>query len=88
MELNGYKIGLFHGHGEEKTTMDRAYQRFAETDVDIIAFGHSHQSLIKTHKGVLMLNPGSPTNKRWEKFYSFISLQLNENKINAEVIYF
>lgn len=85
IEINSYKIGIFHGHGEEKTTLDRAYEKFQNDKVDIIIFGHSHQPIIKTIGRVLMLNPGSLTSKRKDRWYSYIILELEKDIINAEL---
>lgn len=80
----GYKIGIFHGHGTNKTTVNRAYEKFKEDDVDIIIFGHSHQPLVKTKDGILMINPGSLTNKRQEKWFSYAILDLNQEHIDLQ----
>lgn len=85
LKLNGYKIGIYHGHGDGKTTMDKAYDMFKEDKVDIIIFGHSHQPIIKTINKTLMLNPGSPTSKRKERWYSVIILELEKDSINAQI---
>lgn len=82
--IEGYKIGIFHGHGSNRTTLDRAYDKFIDDQVDIIIFGHSHQPLAKTKNGVLMLNPGSITNKRRERWFSFIILEINEEGIDVK----
>lgn len=86
--IEGYKIGIFHGHGTNKNTMERAYEVFKEDHVDIIIFGHSHLPIIKTLNKVLMLNPGSPTSKRKEKWYSYIILDLEKYKISAQINFF
>jgi uncharacterized protein len=85
VEVMGYKIGVYHGHGENKTTLDRAYEKFEADRVDIIIFGHSHQPIIKTLGKVLMLNPGSLTSKRRDRWYSYIILELEKDSINAEI---
>lgn len=82
--IEGYKIGIFHGHGSNRTTLDRAYDKFIDDQVDIIIFGHSHQPVVKTKNGVLMLNPGSITNKRRERWFSFIILEINEEGIDVK----
>ncbi|MBL4935189.1 metallophosphoesterase [Clostridium sp. YIM B02515] len=88
IKLNGYKIGIYHGHGEGKSTIDKAYEVFKEDKVDIIVFGHSHLPIIKTMNKTLMLNPGSPTSKRKERWYSIIILELDKNFINAQIKFF
>lgn len=88
LNIENYKIGVFHGSGKEKTTMERSYDAFLGEDMDIILFGHSHSPLIKTHKGVLMINPGSPTHKRRERLYSFAVLNINKENIEATIKFF
>jgi len=85
IEVNNYKIGIFHGHGTKKTTIDRAYDAFNGDDVDVIIFGHSHQPLIKTKNNVLLLNPGSPTSKRRERWFSYIILEIDNDNISASL---
>ncbi|WP_201716243.1 metallophosphoesterase family protein [Rossellomorea arthrocnemi] len=70
VERNGLKVGVVHGDGKEKTTEKRALEAFEEGDVDVIIFGHSHIPFSRFMKGVLLFNPGSPTDKRKLPFYS------------------
>ena len=88
VELCGYKIGIFHGHGEKKTTTERAYDAFSQDKVDIIIYGHSHQPSITTKNKVLLLNPGSLSRKRKEPWYSYIILQLENDHISTELRFF
>lgn len=88
LSIAGYRIGVWHGHGKEMTTMDRAYAQFKNDDVDIIIFGHSHQPVCKTQNGILMINPGSIINKRRERWYSYAILGLTQNGISACIHYF
>ena len=79
--VEGYKIGLYHGHGNSKNTLERAYTAFSGDKVDIIVFGHSHQPLILTKNKILMINPGSPSYKRKEPWYSYVILEIEDKKI-------
>jgi putative phosphoesterase len=76
IELAGYRIGIVHGHGTRGTTPERAFDTFRNDSVDIVVFGHSHQPSIQTRDKVLLLNPGSPTDKRRERWFSYIVLDL------------
>jgi len=87
LTLAGYRIGLTHGHlGRGRTTPDRAFNTFKDR-ADVIVFGHSHQPLQAEKHGVLLLNPGSPTDKRRQPRYSLAILILAE-KVDSEVLYF
>lgn len=85
VELAGYRIGVFHGHGDRGTTVERACEAFAGEGVDIVVFGHSHQPVVQTRNGVLLLNPGSPTDKRRERWFSYILLTLDRSGIRASL---
>ncbi len=86
--VNGYKIGMVHGHGEGKNAMERAYSQFKSDKVDIIIFGHSHQPIIKTRGKILMLNPGSPSRKLKERWYSYMILELEKKRVDAKLVFF
>ena len=81
----GYKIGVFHGHGENKTTIERAIASFDGEEIDIIIYGHSHQPSIQTKNKTLILNPGSITSKRRERWYSYIVLELMEKGVEVKL---
>lgn len=87
LSLNGFRIGIVHGHGEKKTTERRAFEAFADETLDAIIFGHSHIPLLRYFKKVLLLNPGSPTDKRTQPYYSFMILEIEE-EIHAEFVFF
>lgn len=72
------KIGVTHGDGTRKTTEERAFETFAEDDVDIVVFGHSHAPLIREVDGTTLFNPGSPTDKRRQSQYSFGLLEIDK----------
>jgi putative phosphoesterase len=85
--LAAYQVGLYHGHGTGGTTADRAFQAFASENVDIIIFGHSHQPCIFTRNKIIMLNPGSITAKRKERWFSYIVLDLEPTGISARLVF-
>ncbi|GIP33157.1 metallophosphoesterase family protein [Paenibacillus sp. J2TS4] len=87
LRLAEYKIGVVHGHGIGKTTEIRAYEAFQDESVDAIIFGHSHVPLNIRHEGVLLFNPGSPTDKRRQPLYSFGKMTLGE-ELTAEHVFF
>lgn len=88
IEVMGYKIGIFHGHGRTKTTIDRVYKSFEDDSVDIIIFGHSHQPIVRTKNKILMINPGSPINKRKERWFSLAILTIDEGQLDVELKFF
>ncbi|WP_281863696.1 metallophosphoesterase family protein [Planomicrobium okeanokoites] len=85
--VENLKIGIVHGDGTGKTTEHRAVEAFAEDEVDLIVFGHSHIPLMKEINGVTLFNPGSPTDKRRQPQYSFGLLEVGE-KWTVQHIFF
>jgi hypothetical protein len=83
-------VGLVHGHGPaaRRSAERQAAESFAPGEADVIVFGHSHTPLVKKESGVLLFNPGSPTDKRRQKLYSFGIMEIDGRKIEARHVYF
>ena len=58
--IDGVTIWLMH---ERPKKIPRVSKEISWLDdpPDVIVYGHTHQSLIEEHNGVLYVNPGSPT---------------------------
>lgn len=86
IEAGGKRIGLTHGCGRQKTYLS-AYTEFYEDNVDCIVFGHSYIPYNEIINGVLLFNPGSPTDRRFQPMYSLGLLYFDEF-IKGEILYF
>lgn len=82
-----FRIGVCHGHGVKGKTLDRALAAFDGQHVDAVVFGHSHIPYLGMHNGVLALNPGSPTDKRRNPYYSYGLIEAGET-LSARIEYF
>lgn len=89
VELDGVRIGLTHGHlGQGETTPERALSRFAGTDgLRAVVFGHSHEPYNAVHDGVLLFNPGSPTERRRQPRHSYGFLTVDGRAVRGEIVY-
>lgn len=88
IQVGDFYIGIVHGDlGKGRTTEERAYHSFASENVQMIIFGHSHIPVNKDVDGVKLFNPGSPTDKRRMKRYSFGVLTIT-NRLNVRLIEF
>jgi len=85
--VGSFSIGLVHGDGPSGTTFQRAAAAFANDDVDVVVFGHSHLPLLRTESGRTYLNPGSPTDKRSLPHYSFAWISVDDT-LRSEIVYF
>jgi putative phosphoesterase len=90
--IDGARVGITHGHiGPVRlTTAERARLAFAgDHGLDAICFGHSHMpSVGRTPDGVLLVNPGSPTDKRRQPRYSWALLTIHGGRVKAELRFF
>lgn len=87
LPFDSFRFGIFHGHGKKGKTMDRAIEAFEENLVDCIIFGHSHIPYCGYHGNTLLFNPGSPTDKRRNPYYSFGIIEVTKS-LSPELIYF
>lgn len=87
IEINNFKIGLFHGDGQKGETLKRVKDIFRDDLLDIIIYGHSHKPTIFTDKGTIFINPGSPFYKRKEKYFTYVLVELEDEKISTSLIF-
>lgn len=91
LSFEGVQIGLVHGHepySSRITTPQKARKAFEGEPVSCILFGHSHQPHLQMDDGVLMFNPGSPTDKRREKLYSFGLLEIKGGQVLPRHVFY
>jgi putative phosphoesterase len=80
IELDGVRIGLLHDAGLTKGRTTRVQRRFPEADV--VVFGHSHAPLVEAIEGgPLLINPGSPTQRRRQPVHTVASLELADGRV-------
>jgi len=88
IKAGNFSFGLVHGHGTGKTTERRAVEAFRGEQIDCIIFGHSHIPTMKYSDGILLFNPGSPTDKRRQKQYSYGIIDASGERLDAKHVYF
>jgi len=86
LEAGGTRVGLTHGEGGPKGIVDRALKHFAGEGMAVVVFGHSHQALMEERLGILVVNPGSPTDGRWAPYHSVAVLEIEEGKVEAKIV--
>ncbi len=84
IEADEARIGVVHGHaGKGRSTADRAFNTFSDEAVDAILFGHSHIPYRTRRDGILLFNPGSPTDKRLNPAYSYGIVRVDGKSVRA-----
>ena len=58
-----------------------------EKPPDVIVFGHSHQTTLENHEGILRVNPGSPTFPRYQRELGTVGLlTVSSGKAEAQIV--
>lgn len=84
IEVGKFRIGLMHGHGAPRDLLETVRGEFK--DVDAIVFGHSHVAINTVKDGVLLFNPGSPTDNIFAKNNSYGILEIDDKKITGKIV--
>ena len=61
-DLEGVSVAMIHDSGARTGRLERMRRRFPAAE--LVVFGHSHIPLYEADRGLHILNPGSPTDKR------------------------
>lgn len=90
VELDGVLVGLTHGHlgSARLATPARAAASLAHVPgLAAVCFGHSHIPLVRASPdgGPLLVNPGSPTDKRRQPRFSWALLEVGGGAVEAEL---
>lgn len=82
--VGGCAIGLIHDLGQRTYYARNARREFPSARV--VIFGHSHTPLIEEHEGLLLLNPGSATDRRRQPRCSVALLTIADGAPSAEIV--
>ena len=83
--VEGKRIGVIHGWGPPMGIERRVLSRFSS--VDVIVFGHTHKALVEERKGTLLINPGSPNDRRFSDRLSYAVLDIEGGEIKPRIIW-
>lgn len=86
LELGGVAIGVVHDSGATAGRAARMRRRFP--DAAVVVFGHSHDPVVeRTDDGLLLVNPGSPTQRRRQPVHTVAWLELDAGEVrSAEIV--
>ncbi|MBI5190191.1 MAG: metallophosphoesterase family protein [Nitrospirae bacterium] len=85
LQAGRFRIGLTHGCCRVPGMEERILGYFENDNVDCIVYGHSHQPKVAYVGGVLMVNPGSPTDKTYAPYNSYAVIHVGE-ELTAEIV--
>jgi uncharacterized protein len=84
LEFGGVRVAMIHDSGPRRGRRARARRRFP--DARVVVFGHSHIPLLEDEAGLMLLNPGSPTDRRRQPRHTFALLRAEEGEAGAEIL--
>ena len=85
-EIEGVRIAVVHETGDKTGREARCAARFPDTDV--LVFGHSHIPWdTVTPRGLRLLNPGSPTDRRRQPDCTYLTLTLHDGAVEDVVLH-
>lgn len=85
IELGGYRIGLIHGWGNYADLEQRMIAYCAGDNLDCLVYGHSHYAVCHKVGNILVINPGSTTDRRRSPCHSVAMLYLGDS-LRGEII--
>jgi len=83
-EFGGVRVAMIHDSGPKKGRRNRMRRRFPGARV--VVFEHSHIPWLEDEDGLLLLNPGSPTDRRRQPEHTFALLRAEEGEVTAEIV--
>jgi len=83
--IGTHRILMVHGHGGASAF---SVASGAVAGYDCVLFGHSHKPLIEHKDGTLLVNPGSPSDRRFNPHFGLGILHVGVERIEAEVFVF
>jgi predicted phosphodiesterase len=84
LDIDGVSAAMIHDSGPKKGRHNRMRRRFPSARV--VVFGHSHIPWLTDEDGLMLLNPGSPTDKRREPDFTFAALWIESGSAEAEIV--
>jgi putative phosphoesterase len=90
LDMEGLRIGITHSLDYPEPfwrSLEDAMEAEFGGPVDVFVFGGSHKALVETSKGVLLVNPGSPTLPGGLRKLGTVGiLEINQGKAEAHII--
>jgi putative phosphoesterase len=85
VEAGGVRIGMVHDSGQTAGRAGRL--RAAFPGCRVVVFGHSHLPVCEWDRDLLLLNPGSPTERRRAPYHSYAELTVTpDGEVEAYII--
>jgi len=84
LDVDGVRVGAVHDSGH--ATGRRGRLRAMFPDARVVVFGHSHVPLLEDDGDLLLLNPGSPTDRRRMPTFTLATLECVAGACTAQIV--
>lgn len=84
LELEGVRVGMTHVPGPRAGREERLAARFPGCGA--VLYGHTHVPEAERHRGVWILNPGSPTERRRAPERTMLELLITGTEISPQLV--
>ncbi len=84
LDVDGVKVAVIHDSGAAQGRRARLRRLFP--DARVVVFGHSHMPLVEDDGEVLLLNPGSPTDRRRMPSFTMATLDCDGGRCAASLV--
>lgn len=78
-------IRVVHGHGGRSA---RAAATSVASGAACVIYGHSHIPMVERVGDAVLVNPGSPCDRRWHPHFGVAFLEIDENQVRPELVLF
>jgi uncharacterized protein len=84
VKVEGARIGLVHIPGPSVGREERLVSWFPGCDA--VVYGHTHVPRVERHRGVWILNPGSPTERRRAPQRSMLVVEISGTRLEPRFV--
>jgi putative phosphoesterase len=84
IDVEGSRIGLVHIPGPSVGREERLVSWFPGCDA--VVYGHTHVARVERHRGVWILNPGSPTERRRAPQRSMLAVEISGTRLEPRFV--
>jgi putative phosphoesterase len=84
VDVEGVRVGLVHDAGPRAGREERLVSAFPGCTA--IVYGHTHVPQLERHRGVWIVNPGSPTERRSAPAHSMATLRVSEGALEPALV--
>ncbi len=86
-EFEGMNFLFTHGHLQGvKMGLTRLYNKAISKNIDIVCFGHTHQPFLSKIDSLIMLNPGSLSDRRSINFPTYATVDIDEKLLEINIL--